>query len=308
MTTYKTEADGRSSRLYLIRSYNHERRNGKTDTGVSSHAPNGRRRGQGEQFPSNRNYETAQPFEIWEVARAATAADLYFEPLEIASQGVKISFRDGGFGRTNNPTREAKREIERLHGESSLGVLVSVGTARQFRDDDKKRPFFSSMFHFGKNLAHMAADPEDVHEDLQDENRDFPYYRLNDPGSLNVELDEWEPKQTVLRKESGSSTIEKIRNAFLAWAIKPDNQEAFRECAAELVDCRRKRMRTSMWDRYARGSAYSCKETNCEREFYKWEEFSTHLEHDHSFKGDDLTNEIERCHKAWRYRPAPLAR
>src|SRR5205085_1147612 len=107
------------------------RRTTRTDTGRSNDSA-ARRQGR-ERHRRAINYGKAQKFQIWEVARAATAAPLYFEPLKIEIPGNTghLLFTDGGFNYTNNPTAEGTREIEDLSGSNSIGVVVSIGTARR---------------------------------------------------------------------------------------------------------------------------------------------------------------------------------
>ena len=326
-----TEPDKKSDRLYLIRSYDHELTNTpdqsrgptpattmgpsrantnqtRTDTGLSTITNGVRRREKKKRGLLEINYEIAQDFEIWQVARAATAAKFYFEPLEIdhhAARGKKISFTDGGFSHTNNPTREGLREIEDLHGENSVGIAVSVGTARKLKEDSKNKAFFSTIPRSTRDFADTATDPEIVHKQLQrdhDRNPKFSYYRLNHPGGLNTDLDEWEPKGNMLHRESGHKTIEEIRRAFADWAIKLENVQLLERCAVELVECRRRRAQTTGWDRYATGCEFKCRERGCPNGvFYHKDVFKDHLRDQHSYRVDELDREVDYCKKHWRY-------
>jgi hypothetical protein len=249
------------------------------------------------------NYESAQSFPIWKVARAATAAPAYFEPLRIETPGSTAHsvFKDAGLSPTINPTQEGTLEIKDLYGESSIGVVVSVGTAKRMElwGPGIKRPI--------KNLASIAADPEMNHINVNKESarEGFPYYRLNDPGTLNIELDEWEPKQRPLgRKIPGSKTLKRMTDAFNNWASKPETAEQFERCAIELV--RRRQARTkdcAKWERYAIGAQFRCRHKECEREdFDNRGEFYHHLSKDHNMPQDELDEETRRCMRRWEYR------
>lgn len=328
VTTMKSEADGRSSRLYLIRSYDHDKqdspdhsrgptprttmRSDRTNTGVSTNTNATQRRRQRKKSLIYPNYEKAQQLEVWQVARAATAAKFYFEPLKIenARVGGFAEFTDGGFGQANNPTRTGKQEIEDLHGSTSIGVVVSIGTARKFKKDAKKATFFSTIPASAREFADTATDPEIIHNEMQrdhDRYKEFPYYRLNYPGGLQTELDEWEPKRKMYnKKDGGSTTISDMDSAFNEWAAEPDNMQQLQECAAALVARRRGRMYTSKWERYATGSHFECRVKGCDPgDFFDRQQFENHLSENHYFEGDELKDEMSRCRIHWRYQAAP---
>jgi hypothetical protein len=255
------------------------------------------------------NYGKAQSFPIWQVARAATAAPAYFEPLKIETpESTEYSiFKDAGLGPTINPTQEGIREILDLYGENSIGVVVSVGTAKQEKlwGGGIKRPMNA--------LASKAADPELIHTSTSNDSKreGFPYYRLNDPGTLNIELDEWEPKQRHLGgKIPGSKTLKRMKEAFYNWASKLETAEQFENCANELVRRRQARSKDCFkWERYAIGAQFRCRHKGCERgSFDNRGEFHHHLLKDHSMSQDDLDKETNSCMSCWKYRSAPSGR
>ena len=111
---------------------------------------------------------------------------------ELADTG-HILFTDGGFGRENNPTGQGKREIEDFHRPNSIGIVVSVRTARKKKatTGSSLRRFLTVIAKDFKDIVHDISDPESTHEDIElaaDEKR-FPYYRLNQKDSLGIELD-----------------------------------------------------------------------------------------------------------------------
>ena len=265
-----------------------------------------KRRGTG-RSPKDR-YEKAQEFEIWQVARAATAAPFYFEPLkiEMARASGHILFRDGGFSLNNNPTREGTREIEDFHGPNSIGIVVSVGTARKKKEATGSwlRRFFTGMKKELEDMAHAITDPEAIHEEMQkaEDEQGFPYYRLNHENGLDIELDQWEPKRKLLRKDAGSKTITAIRNAFGQWASQTENTNQLQGCARQLVECRRKRMTTAKWERYATGARYRCTFQGCDVEdILDNNRFREHLTRDHEIQIELLDQKVALCKEQWRY-------
>ena len=316
---------GATPHLHLIRSYNHYERGSPNHTARTTPRSTMRsdRTNTGGTVATNRkprkansnlhyNYGQASQLEVWEVARAATAARFYFEPLKIedpSGQG-STTFTDAGIGLANNPTQIGKREIEKLRGSTSVGIVVSVGTARKLKKDAKKATFWSTVPNAAREFADGASDPEVVHHDMQSDyemDNKFPYYRLNYPGGLQSELDEWKPKRTMYnRKDSGEKTMEAIRIAFNNWAQDPDNTDQLKECAAALVECRRGRMDTDKWERYATGSHYECRNQGCDPgDFFESPQFERHLKEQHEYEGERLKDELGSCRKHWRYQAAP---
>ncbi|MCJ1249549.1 hypothetical protein MMC30_006775 [Trapelia coarctata] len=331
VTSLMTESNKKNAAtLYLIRSYDHfprisqphGRRNlseqpnrsvgpsamppSRVGTGFSSQSATEEER----MAKATRriNYGSAQDFEVWQVARAATAAPLYFEELKIQdSSSNDLIFTDGGFNSTNNPAKEGSREIEEAHGPGRIGAVVSIGTARHDKAPDGKGlfPIRSRI----EGIAQALSDPEVVHEDMETMSKEkkFPYYRLNNPGALDIPLDEWIPKRSSKRvgseKKSGSRTMQTMSNSFDTWAKKHGTILLFKSCAEELV--RRRRARISdppRWERYASGAIYKCRYLECDLdEFTNGNEFRLHLIDRHELPESDLAGEIKHCRSSWEY-------
>ena len=317
VTTKKSQPNGLSGAPYLIRSYDHDKRTAlncsmipsRRTTTASSPAstdisadPSAATK---QEASSIINYEKAQEFEIWQVARAATAAPFFFEPLKVpkARTSGHILFTDGGFSQTNNPTRQGIREIEDLHGRGSIGTVVSVGTARRKKEDNRFR-----MVRFFKSMAFDLSDPETIHDDIlaRDRNtQNFSYHRLNDPDGLDIEFDRWEPKGRF-RKDAGSQTITAIRDAFAHWASQAATINDLKKCAKMLVKCRWNRMHTEKWERYATGARYRCRYQGCDLEdFFDGNKFRDHLR-GHGRPEHILDKEVDHCRHYWKYQAASV--
>lgn len=305
--------DRRVEELYLIRSYDHYERielpssrrptrrsthrnlRSNTETSVES-----TRRSQRSRLI---NYDSAQKFNIWEVARAATAAPFYFEPLEIkvAGSSKHMIFTDGGFSHHTNPTMEGTREIEGLHGANSIGVVVSIGTAR---DEAKKAGWIKPKI---LNIAKIASNPEVTHDSMLEKVRNdgFDYYRFNDTGRLKMELDDWKPRGPFA-KQSGWRTLKSIRDAFNDWVARPVETNEFRECARSLVTRRQARANDpDRWEQYATGARWRCHCQGCEREdFVSSIEFKRHLVSGHQMSTVDADAEAKLRRESWRYQKA----
>lgn len=323
VTTMKKEvSSGATPNLYLIRSYDPYKLKSPDQSKRPTPSSTGRINTNGSLVTNKKpredgsnlglNYGKASQLEVWEVARAATAAKFYFEPLKIDDlPGLgSTAYTDAGIGLSNNPTQIGKEEIENRHGSTSVGIVVSVGTARKQKKDAKKAKFWSTIPDAAREFADGASDPEAIHRTMQGDHaryNEFQYYRLSYPGGLQCELDEWEPKRTMYnRKDCGTETIKAIESAFKHWAHEPNNDNDLRKCAAALVECRRWRMNTSKWERYATGSHYECRTKNCDPgDLFERHQFERHLKERHGFGDEGLKDELRVRRKHWRYQAAP---
>lgn len=232
---------------YIIRSYDNEK------------APL-RRAGTGG-ARLNINYGSKETMEIWEVARAATAAPLYFRAIEFgkldAEDGMRYQFSDGGFGSTNNPTLLGIRELQNLHDADNVGIVVSVGTAKAESPPGGHNFFVDTI----RRLTQIATSGNTIADLLAERDN---YWRFNDEEGLKVDLDEWKPNGVFTpSNDRGSITLQNIRNGLNKWLRA--NNRAINECAKELVRIRRARTAdASRWERFATGAThFRCQHRDC---------------------------------------------
>jgi len=232
---------------YIFRSYDHwgpsERDNRSQNPGVC-------------------NPGASHSIPIWQVARAATAAPFYFDPIEIQNR----KFGDGGFG-TNNPVRELYFEARYMHGNDPRAVtlVVSIGTG-QAKKDELSGGLFAKYIGYFKAVRQLATDSEREHrvmhiirDSLSEMHCNLEYFRLNVPradGLGDMKLDEWKGKE-------GRRTLDKIRCVTLNYCRKTDMQQELEKIARLLVDQRRARCHDDIWGLYATGMRYRCTVTHC---------------------------------------------
>ncbi|KAH7342725.1 acyl transferase/acyl hydrolase/lysophospholipase [Rhexocercosporidium sp. MPI-PUGE-AT-0058] len=298
---------------YIFRSYDHFPRT-KNGSDISNRL---------------RNPGSASSYPLWMIARATTAAPLYFAPMQVSlsdespepskfpfkriltglappkpspTTSRPVTFIDGGFGPANNPSKEAFHEVT-LSNER-IGTLVSIGTGRGSADK-----FHTRLLKFVKNGISAVGDPLPADQSMKFESKrkdhEFGYFRFNEHNGLpDLDFDEWRPKA------SGNRTQTKIREAFHRWSVDPKVTDAIRLCAIELVE--RRRLRTadeSRWERYATKSYFDCKEDQCteasDKRWYARDEFRDHLRREHRCmeEEDNLEEIIQRHRTAWRYKP-----
>ena len=328
VTTQRVK-DKKASLPYYIRSYDHDKKHmtgqfamptpnarvHPSRAGTSTDGTNEMGTTVNKQETELVNYEKAHEIEVWQVARAATAAPLFFEPLKLENCRAPghVSFTDGGYGVDNNPTFQGKREIEELHGDQSIGTIVSIGTARKEMNHGNK--FFAAIPRLTRKFAYGMTDPEGNHVLLQNEHdrqapeaKTFSYFRLNDTAGIEVELDDWQPKHSSLHKKAGADTVNTISTEFAKWFTRNDNKQErkLKQCATELVKRRRRRKDTSKWEHYATGARYTCRHRGCDTgDFWDRQLFRGHLERDHGImEAQKLDNYVEHCRRYWRYKPA----
>jgi hypothetical protein len=188
---------------------------------------------------------TTTELKTWEVARAATAAPLFFKGLKRSTQEVNgpQSLSYGGFGGANDTTPIALRELERLHGKDSVGTIVSVGTARPMAIQS-----LSILNRVREAFAKAATDSSIVATQLATQHLES-YWRFNDSDGIDIARDEWNPNGITTRNSQiGKHTMEKITHAFNVWVSRTENNRLIEKCAQELVA--RRRGRTANQERW----------------------------------------------------------
>ena len=274
----------------------------------------------------------------WKVARAATAAYLYFKPLEIdlgdgevvrrkpsrltdltvglqpannnnnnkKNQGQRIVtalLSDAGFSRANNPSMNVMDELKTMFrdGPKVVANWISIGTARQTAPHGT-----STLRSIFKKVVFEVGDPEGEHLRMERlKPREFHYYRLNEPHGLpDVSMDDWKPRGS---NNPGSLTIEAMQTAFRKWAANPMNQDMLQKAAKSLVDIRRARTENySKWERFALVRLFICPANDCyfdsgETWHYR-DSFVRHLLEDHGYNEDQVEKAVRDFSLDWQYK------
>ncbi|KZM24237.1 uncharacterized protein EKO05_0005788 [Ascochyta rabiei] len=290
--------------VYLIRSYHHER--GTQPNPVPTRRPVMIPHTQVTTLPKI-NYGPAETMEIWQVARAATAAPMYFKEIRFTQQsgtnGQKYFFSDGGFGETNNPTDLGLLEIETLPGRHSVGAIVSVGTSRGKADPSRK-----SVLNIMKRMAGKATNPNIVASAMSQRQLEN-YWRFNDEEGIDIELDDWKPSSWFTHPDRrGEISLKTMEDAFHRWACKLESAQWLENCARELVTTRRGRCQEkSRWEQFALGAhTYRCKHEDCcnEPPYSSRHQFEQHWQQVH--ENEDI-GEVYRepQFKKWIYQQRP---
>jgi Patatin-like phospholipase len=139
----------------------------------------------------------ASTSQIWEVARATSAAPTFFSPIHIDDN----VFVDGGL-MANNPTQEALREVAFLKGEKLAGTcIVSIGSgvsrdqhlpATQLRGNDTGVHSLKDIFRILRAAATKTELTDtDVHFQAS-QDLGFVYFRFNSTHDRYIPLDEWD--------------------------------------------------------------------------------------------------------------------
>ena len=240
----------------------------------------------------------ATKLEVWLVARAATAAPMYFKEVKISlNPGEKVYYSDGGFGTTNNPTMLGKKELNYFYyrrdppQDGQIGAIVSVGTARA-----RGEPGGRGILQRIREAFSRSTDPEIVAQTMRDLRLPH-YWRLNDLEGLNMELDDWRPRN------SGQDTIRLMESRFREWVAKPESQRLLEASACELVKRRRMRMRDeAKWERFASVAEYTC-ECGLRQPFHFRDEFDAHFRDKHAPANENYCREPKI--KRWEYPARP---
>ncbi|KAF4625720.1 hypothetical protein G7Y89_g12444 [Cudoniella acicularis] len=219
-----------------------------------------------------RTYPSERPADrhpIWKVARATSAADTFFDPIEIDGK----EYSDGGVG-NNNPVMMTLREVNMMRGKDSfqkaVSVLVSIGAGQKpsFREKAKhKLPAFISdkkivkeVSRLLRKLVNASTNTEEFHRQVQEHSRSVnfnQYYRWT--GGENVgglELDEWRPTPKRNKPTTAQFIEQSVRDYMR------ENEEEVESCAQELVRRRRQRIahepETGRWTRHTYCTVIRC--------------------------------------------------
>lgn len=160
------------------------------------------------------------------MARATSAAPLYFPPISIDGQ----SFLDGGLG-INNPTAQAFREVRALNRRNPKvsWAFVSIGSGHASFNMTGSVGISSGGISGSINIVRSVfdgfTDTERIHYLMMDDaiTSEIPYFRFSVP-DLNMALDEWRP-----------STIDEITSKTNKYLCEPQVDSSLTQCADVLV-------------------------------------------------------------------------
>ena len=134
--------------------------------------------------------------EIWEAARATSAAPTFFKRIKIGPSGSGIDYVDAGIG-CNNPIKQVIAEAARVFGEeASVGCIVSIGTGQSGSVGLAQPDTFQNWLPTDliKTLKEIATDSGRTTEEMELRYKDIPglYNRFDvDRGLHSVSLAEW---------------------------------------------------------------------------------------------------------------------
>ena len=178
--------------------------------------------------------------EIWEAARATSAAPTFFSAIEIGPLVSKIRYVDAGLG-YNNPVKQVVAEAATHFGSDALVTcVVSIGTGQPKISSYDKPGLIQNAVptRLADILKDIATDCETTGEDMHKRCRDNPgiYYRLNvNRGLDDIELDEWKRLPDVtehttkyLQREEVKQQVENIVEALCG-------ESHYQSCSAGLL-------------------------------------------------------------------------
>ncbi|MCJ1378657.1 hypothetical protein MMC17_001756 [Xylographa soralifera] len=134
--------------------------------------------------------------QIWEAARATTAAPTFFERIHIVDGQLQEEFIDGVL-RCNNPTQEILEEARQVFGrERAIGCVVSIGTGHTGVMSLAKPSALQNIFSTKliEVLAKIATDCESTATNMATrfENQDDMYFRFSvTHGAGLIAPEEW---------------------------------------------------------------------------------------------------------------------
>ena len=156
----------------------------------------------------------------------------------------------------NNPSWEVLNEVSVLNKKSHAHVdlLLSIGGGCAEGNYPEKRSRASSFYH---TLANNSTVVDDQVR-MASIKKEFSYYRLDvKKGLHDVKMNEWKPRK------GGFETMQRIKRATEIYLRCEDVNREIHECAEHLVERRRRRSHTMLWERFAIGTRYRCPIEGC---------------------------------------------
>ncbi|KAL8725338.1 MAG: hypothetical protein Q9181_006448 [Wetmoreana brouardii] len=222
-----------------------------------------------------RNPGDSSEFDIWEVARATSAAPSYFK-------STRLYEYYGAAANISNPSREVYEEVSHLNKvHESIELLLSIGTGNAKGNTTKAKHSLQKELNDISDLVHRKVVEAS-------EQTAFSYYRWDvQDGLQDVRLDEWKPVS------SGEITLARIERATNRYLEAGHVGDKIRECAISLVNARMLRAQTMRWESYATGTRYRCPIAGCEYQSIRFQnrnELMDHLQKVHGKAPPDAIN------------------
>ena len=178
--------------------------------------------------------------EIWEAARATSAAPTFFSAIEIGPTGSKISYVDAALG-YNNPVKQVVAEASTHFGSDALVTcVVSIGTGQPKISSYDKPGWVQNAAP--TKLAHIlgdiATECETTAEDMHKRCRNNPgiYYRLNVNRGLDaIQLDEWKRLPDVTEHTTKHLQLVQVKQQIENIVEALCGKSHYQSCSASLL-------------------------------------------------------------------------
>ena len=141
--------------------------------------------------------------EIWEAARATSAAPTFFKKMTIKIRGgTTLHFVDGGL-KCNNPVAAVLEEAENVFGMNQrIGCIVSLGCGLKSAIEVKKPFGYQRLLPLSlvKALGDIATDCQGAADSMAKRfrTRQSFYFRLNATNVGNLSLAEWKSMDKIV--------------------------------------------------------------------------------------------------------------
>jgi predicted acylesterase/phospholipase RssA len=133
--------------------------------------------------------------QIWQAARATSAAPTFFKRIKIGRKNAEIEYIDGAMG-CNNPVQQLLDEAHRIYESHPVDCILSVGTGRAQTVGLPEPDTFQRLLPTDTItvLKRLATDTERTAREFEKRFRYIPgvYFRLNvEQGMQSITLEEW---------------------------------------------------------------------------------------------------------------------
>ena len=241
----RSDLNEKISTPFLFRSYEHNTRKTR------------------EPYAFERNPGDSPEFDIWQVARATSAAPSYFKSTRL----FEYRYFDAAVN-MNNPSWEVLNEVTMIGKDhDSIDLLLSLGAGNAKGNTTKAKHTLQKVLNDISDVVHKKVKDASKHDQ-------FDYYRWDvRDGLQDVRLDEWKPALT------GEKTLGEIESATNRFLKDSHVQNEIRKCAEALVHSRSLRAQTMRWESYATGTRYRCPIPGCKDQLLRFQNRNDLMDH-----------------------------
>ena len=245
-----------------------------------------------------RNEAEPKPYTIWQVARAATAAPMYFAPITLR-EGIEAGVYYSSALVETNPSSEGYVSVRQASGNGPASVIsIGSGANTVHEMGQGRRSTTTNIARYRQLLQYSGLlrprTANNVHLEMRHRQST---QGLNFYNRFNVEVGIAFIRQNLWYGNHGNKTLKYIRKVTESYLSSETVKKEITEAARVLVETRRARATTDHWEYFCHGVEYVCTMTRCpdsSKVYRKRDELRRHLEDFHHLDLSTIETMLDR--------------